>query len=285
VNRHERLTTLLELLTERESLAVEDAAELLSVSTATVRRDMDHLAQQQLLVRTHGGAVAGNVSYDLPLRYKTARHAEEKGRIGQAAARLVQSGMVVGLNGGTTTTEAARAIALRGDAGGARDAGGAGGAGGGGNGGGPAVDGGRGEGWTATVVTNALNIASELTVRPRIRVVVTGGVAREKSYELIGPLAGHILEEVTLDLMFLGVDALHHALGATAHHEVEASTNRLMASRAQRVVVLADSSKLDRSAFARICHVREIQLVITDSAAPDEVVRPFEEQGVEVVRV
>ena len=263
---------LLELLTERESLAVEDAAELLGVSTATVRRDMDHLAQQQLLVRTHGGAVAGNVSYDLPLRYKTARHAEEKGRIGQAAARLVHSGMVVGLNGGTTTTEAARAIALRGEASGE-------------GGGGSATDGGRGEGWTATIVTNALNIASELTVRPRIRVVVTGGVAREKSYELIGPLAGHILEEVTLDLMFLGVDALHHTLGATAHHEVEASTNRLMASRARKVVVLADSSKLDRSAVARICHVREIHMVITDSGAPDEVVQPFQEQGVEVVRV
>jgi len=268
VNRHERLTMLLELLAERESLAVEDAAELLGVSTATVRRDMDHLAQQQLLVRTHGGAVAGNVSYDLPLRYKTARHAEEKGRIGQAAARLVRSGMVIGLNGGTTTTEASRAIALRGDAAGGDGAGE-----------------GRGEGWTATIVTNALNIASELTVRPRIRVVVTGGVAREKSYELIGPLAGHILEEVTLDVMFLGVDALHHTLGATAHHEVEASTNRLMASRARKVVVLADSSKLDRSAFARICHVREIHTVITDSAAPDEVVQQFEDQGVEIVRV
>ena len=258
---------LLELLTERESLAVEEAAERLGVSTATVRRDMDHLAQQQLLVRTHGGAVAGNVSYDLPLRYKTARHAEEKGRIGQAAARLVRSGMVIGLNGGTTTTEAARAIALRGDA--SSEGSGEG----------------RAEGWTATIVTNALNIASELTVRPRIRVVVTGGVAREKSYELIGPLAGHILEEVTLDLMFLGVDALHHTLGATAHHEVEASTNRLMASRARKVVVLADSSKLDKSAFARICHVREIHTVITDSAAPDEVVQQFEDQGVEFIRV
>ena len=257
---------LLELLTERESLAVEDAAELLGVSAATVRRDMDHLAQQQLLVRTHGGAVAGNVSYDLPLRYKTARHAEEKGRIGQAAARLVRSGMVVGLNGGTTTTEAARAIALLGDA---------------------DTDGpeGRSEGWTATVVTNALNIASELTVRPRIRVVVTGGVAREKSYELIGPLAAHILDEVTLDLMILGVDALHPTLGATAHHEVEASTNRLMASRSRRVVALADSSKLDRSVFARICRIQEIHMVITDAAAPDDVVQRFEDQGVEVQRV
>jgi DeoR family transcriptional regulator of aga operon len=264
VNRHERLTMLLELLTERESIAVEDAAERLGVSTATVRRDMDHLAQQQLLVRTHGGAVAGNVSYDLPLRYKTARHAEEKQRIGLAAAKLVRSGMVVGLNGGTTTTEAARAIAVRGDAGTQGE--------------------GRNEGWTATVVTNALNIASELTVRPHMRVVVTGGVAREKSYELIGPLASRILDELTLDVMFLGVDALHHTLGATAHHEVEASINRLMASRAQQVVVLADSSKLEKSAFARICHVREIHTIITGAGAPEEIVKQFEEQGVTVIR-
>ena len=87
--------------------------ERLDVSQATIRRDFDQLAQQQMITRTRGGAVANGVSYDLPLRYKTAKHSAEKQRIGAAAAALVEPGMVVGLNGGTTTTEVARALAVR----------------------------------------------------------------------------------------------------------------------------------------------------------------------------
>ena len=75
------------------------------MSAATIRRDLDHLGKQQLLTRTRGGAVANAVSYDLPLRYKTARFASEKQRIAQAAATLVRRGMVIGMNGGTTISE------------------------------------------------------------------------------------------------------------------------------------------------------------------------------------
>jgi DeoR family transcriptional regulator of aga operon len=259
MTRHERLTALLGLLAERERIEVDDAATALGVSPATIRRDLDHLAEQQLLVRTHGGAIAGNVAYDLPLRYKTARRAAEKQRIADVAAGLVGPGAVLGMNGGTTTTEVARAVAVRSDA----------------------AAGGASE---VTVVTNALNIAADLTVRPHIKVVVTGGVARHQSYELIGPLVGRVLDELTLDLVFLGVDALHSRHGASAHHEGEANINRLMAAHARQVVVVADSSKLDKRAFARICRVPEMHTVITDAGAPDDVVARFEEQGVRVLR-
>ena len=96
---------------------IDDAAARLDVSAATIRRDLDELASQQLLVRTRGGAVPHSVSYDLPLRYKMSRHADEKHLIGLAAADLVVPGGVVGLNGGTTTTEVARALVLRTDLG------------------------------------------------------------------------------------------------------------------------------------------------------------------------
>ncbi|GAA3354904.1 hypothetical protein GCM10017744_015330 [Streptomyces antimycoticus] len=145
VKRPERWNALLDLLTRDGRIDVEEAAAELAVSAATIRRDLDELAQQQMLTRTRGGAVAQNLSYDLPLRYKTARRASEKQRIAAAAARLAEPGSIVGLNGGTTTTEVARAISLRGDLSAP--------------GGAPAV----------TVVTNALNIASELAVRPRSR--------------------------------------------------------------------------------------------------------------------
>jgi DeoR family transcriptional regulator of aga operon len=259
VDRYARWNALLELLTESGRVSVEDAAERLDVSQATIRRDFDQLAQQQMITRTRGGAVANGVSYDLPLRYKTAKHAPEKQRIGTAAAALVAPGMVVGLNGGTTTTEVARALAVRPElAGGADDA-------------------------QLTVVTNALNIANELLVRSRMKIVVTGGVVRPQSFELVGPLGGAILREVTLDIALLGVDALDVALGAAAHHEGEAAMNALMVARARRVVIIADSSKLGGHAFARICPIDRVDTLVTDSSAAPDVVAAFEQAGVRVV--
>ncbi|GAA2789530.1 DeoR/GlpR family DNA-binding transcription regulator [Saccharopolyspora taberi] len=257
MNRHERLSKLLDIVGQRERIDVEDMAAELDVSAATIRRDLDHLAEQQLLARTRGGAVATSVAYDLPLRHKTARHAPEKQRISNAAARMVQPGMVIGLNGGTTTTEVARNLATRPDL---------------------AEHG-------LTVVTNALNIANELVVRPHIKIVVTGGVARQQSFELTGPLATRILEEITLDLLFLGVDAIDPELGAYAHHEGEACINRLMASRAEQVVVVADSSKLGQRAFARICPAGSVHTLITNDDAPAEILRAFDAEGTSVQAV
>jgi DNA-binding transcriptional regulator YhcF (GntR family) len=173
VSRYERWNGLLSLLAGRGRLSVEEAAAELNVSAATIRRDFDQLAQQQMLTRTRGGAVAQTVTYDLPLRYKSARRASDKQRIAAVAAGLVKRGAVVGINGGTTTTEVARALATRGDL---RAEGGA---------------------HALTVVTNALNIAAELVVRPHIKIVLTGGVALPQSYELVGPLARGVFDQVS----------------------------------------------------------------------------------------
>jgi DeoR family transcriptional regulator of aga operon len=260
VDRYARWNALLELLTESGRVTVEDAATRLGVSQATIRRDFDQLAQQQMITRTRGGAVANGVSYDLPLRYKTAKHSAEKQRIGAAAAALVAPGMVVGLNGGTTTTEVARALAVR-----------------------PDLNSSSADGAQLTVVTNALNIANELLVRSRMKIVVAGGVVRPQSFELVGPLGGALLREVTLDIALLGVDAIDVQLGAAAHHEGEASMNNLMVARAKRVVIIADSSKLGGHAFARICPVERIETLVTDSGADPATVRSFQDAGVQVI--
>ena len=115
MSRYSRWNDLLELLAAEGQLQVERAAEVLGVSAATVRRDFDELADQQMLRRIRGGAVAQGVTYDLPLRYKSERHPSEKQRIAAAAAALIRPGQVAGLNGGTTTTEIARALAVRPD--------------------------------------------------------------------------------------------------------------------------------------------------------------------------
>lgn len=259
MSRYSRWNQLLELLAAEGQLQVERAAQELGVSEATIRRDFDELASQQMLARIRGGAVAQGVTYDLPLRYKSERHPSEKQRIAVVSAGLVQPGQVVGMNGGTTTTEVARALATRPDLTVVNGM--------------PAV----------TVVTNALNIATELAVRQHIKIVVTGGVARPQSYELIGPLATGVLERVSIDIAILGVDGIDPAAGAMAQHEGEASINQLMARQASLVVVAADSSKVGRRAFARICGAADVDVLVTDAGLADEAATRFAEVGVRVM--
>ncbi|MEV0091469.1 DeoR/GlpR family DNA-binding transcription regulator [Streptomyces sp. NPDC050738] len=259
MSRDARWKALLELLVEQGRLDVEEAATALDVSAATIRRDFDQLAQQQMLVRTRGGAVVHGVSYELPLRYKTARRASEKQRIAEAVAALVIPGEAVGLTGGTTTTEVARALAVRPEL----------------ASGTPAL----------TIVTNALNIANELAIRPQFKIVVTGGVARPQSYELIGPLADGVLSQITMDTAVLGVNGFDVTHGAAAHHEDEAGINRLLCERAERVIVAADSTKLGQRAFARICTTDQVDTLVTDTGIDRDTTQRFEEAGVKVIAV
>lgn len=264
MNKQDRLSRILELVVEQSSVEVEEVAELLGVSIATIRRDFDSLARQQLLSRTHGGAVATGGSIALPLNYKMAKGDEVKQRIAEAAALLVNRYDIIGINGGTTTTAVARAIAAR-----------------------PEFNPGDSTDFqpALTVVTNAVNIAAELTVRHQIKIVVTGGVARPQSYELTGPFAEEVLKEVNIDTAFLGVEAIDVEIGAAARHEDEARVNRQIAARARRIVVVTDSSKFEKRAFASIRPVSEIDVLITDNGLDKKIAKAFKSLGVEVVIV
>src|SRR6202046_1647109 len=252
MNRAARLSAILERLADGGSLGVADLAAQLAVSPATIRRDLVILEQQRLLARTHGGAIAHAVSYELPLRYKGVRHAESKRRIASEAAAYVSEGMAVGLTGGTTATEVARALA---------------------------------DHRKLTIVTNALNIAAELAVRPKIKLIVTGGVVRSESYELSGPIAEASLTGLNLDVAFIGVDGIEARAGCTTFQEVEAHTNGAMIAHARRVIVVADSSKIGKVAFARICEVTSVSGLITDQAEDSDAVRALTDSGVNVTFV
>ena len=252
MRQSERLSAILEALANDGSVGVADLATQLDVSAATVRRDLEFLDQQRMLTRTHGGAVAQGVLYELPLRYKSGRHQEEKKRIAAEAASRVADGVAIGLTGGTTTTEVARAVIDR---------------------------------QRLTVVTNALNIASELAIRPNLKLVVTGGYARPESYELVGPLAEQALAGLNLDVVFLGVDGISPTAGITTHHEVEAHTNLALIERARHVVVVTDSSKSGLVAFAQICPIDRVHEVITDAGADRGLLAELREAGVVVVTV
>ncbi|MEV0190690.1 DeoR/GlpR family DNA-binding transcription regulator [Kitasatospora purpeofusca] len=266
MSKQERWSKLLELLAVDGKLDVDEAAVSVAVSPATIRRDLDELAEQRLLVRTRGGAIAHGVSYELPMRYKSSRRVSDKQRIATAVAELLGEGDVVGLNGGTTTTEVARALVLR-------------------AGGGPAERGETASGPVYTIVTNSLNIAGELAVRPQFKLVVTGGVARPQTYELVGPLTEGVLNQVVLDVAVLGVDGVDPRLGVMTHHEDEAGISRLLAERARKVVLATDSSKIGRRAFARICGLDRIDVLVTDSDLVPEMAARFIEAGIEVIAV
>lgn len=258
MTQQQRLNLVLELVSERGSVSIIEISEKLGVSTATVRRDLNTLAEQRLVTRTHGGATSLGSGYELPLQYKIARQAEAKKAIARAVVELIGPGESVGLNGGTTTSEVARELGrserLR-------------------TAGAPGV----------TIVTNALNIAYELSVREHVKIVVTGGVPRRQSYELVGPLVGSALREFSLDTAVLGVDGLSAAFGATTVHEGEAEVSRQLGAVSRRVVVAADATKLGRATFARICPLADVDVLVTDQPVSAEIAAEFATAGVQIV--
>lgn len=251
VRKTERLSVILDQVGEHGSVDVAELASALGVSGATIRRDLQSLSRNQLLVRTHGGAMATESGDEVPTRVKTALRQPEKKSIGRAAAALIEDGAVVGMTGGTTALELARALAER-----------------------------RG----ITVVTNAINIASELVGHGGIKVVVIGGIVRP-SYELVGPAAEAMLSNYHLDIAFIGVDGLTPEEGCTTYDEMEAHTDLAFLRRARRSVVIADSSKLGKVTFARISLLSGVTDVVTDRGAQPEQLDALRRAGVRVTAV
>jgi DeoR family transcriptional regulator of aga operon len=259
MNRAERLIAVLDLLAENGQLEVDDIITKLDVSAATARRDLDTLAGERLLTRTRGGAIGQSVAYDLPIRYKREQHEPQKQQIAIAASALVSPGMIVGLCGGTTCTAIATVLGTRSDITEvSADA-------------------------NLTVVTNAINIAAKLAMRPQIKTVVTGGVLLPRSYELVGPYGTDALEQITLDIAFIGANGIDPLDGATIYDEREAAFNSLMGRRAKRAIVVADSSKIGRAAFARLRAFDAPGALLTDAGITPEQAAAFAAHGIDVI--
>jgi DeoR family transcriptional regulator of aga operon len=248
MTQQQRLNVVLELVSDRGNVSIAEVSEALNVSTATVRRDLNTLADQRL-----------GSGYELPLQYKIARQAEAKVAIARTVAAMIRPGESVGMNGGTTTSEVARMFGRSEQL--------------------------RPSGDTAgvTIVTNALNIAYEMSVREHVKIVVTGGVPRRQSYELVGPLVAASLRDFSLDTAVLGVDGLSAAFGATTLHEGEAEASREIAAVARRLIIVADATKLGRSTFARICPLQRIDTLVTDQPVTPEFASEFATAGVEII--
>jgi DeoR family transcriptional regulator of aga operon len=253
LRRADRIAAILERLSSERSVAVAELAELFGVSQATLRRDLQVMEEQGLVTRIHGGVLAQDVGHELPVRYRDTQHKEEKQRIAAEASRRVPDGpTAVGLTGGTTTSEVAHLLTDR-------------------NG--------------LTVITNALNIATDLAICPRIKLVVTGGVSRPQSYELVGQWAEHTLRGLNVGIAIVGTDGISADGGLTTHDEVEAQTNATLIGRAERTIVVADGSKVGCVRLAKIVGLDAVDELITDDSADTDHLDTIRAAGVTVTVV
>jgi len=253
-----RLNAILTALQQAGSVSVEGLSKELDVSLVTIRRDLDALEAQGLLRRTHGGAVSIEPFFYEPFRNdrsfqaQVERFADEKRRIGRAAAALIKEGEIIALTPGTTTTEVIRGLPLN---------------------------------HQITVVTSTVNVAMELSKRKDLDIFVTGGHLRGEWFSLVGPTAAQSLSHLLISTLFVGADGIDAKHGASCFSPDEAQLNSTMVKHARRKIAVVDHSKFGVVAGWRICPTSDLDVLITDSGATDEMVEPFEKAQVQVMRV
>jgi DeoR family transcriptional regulator of aga operon len=248
------------LVAERGFVRVAELSAAFGVTTVTARADLDALEREGSIRRVHGGAVPASslLEAERPDREPTFEEAlaasvEPKRLIGEHAASLVRSGQSVILDVGTTTLQIARALRARAD-----------------------LD-------DLVVFTNGLSIALELEDEiPRFTVVVTGGTLRPKQHSLVHPLAGSMLDEVHVDLAFIGCNGIDPMHGVTNSNLPEAAVKSLMLRAAARSIVVADGSKLGEVHLGRIAPIDAFDVLVTDAAAPLPLVAELEAAGLAV---
>ncbi len=244
---------VLDLLEQDGRLTVGGLVERFGVSSVTVRTDLDALASVGALVRSHGGAVRRlDPVQDYPISFKDTIHHAEKVRIGRAAAQLIRPGQTAILDSGTTSLQVARHLKLQGLKG-------------------------------VTVVTNALNIASELAEVSDLSLIMIGGVLRQLSNSFVGPQAERMLSQLHADHCFLGVDGLDPEFGPTTPDLLEAQLNSLMIHVSTEVTIVADSSKVGKRSLSAIGSISSIHRLITDDRIPPHMVEAFRGKGLDVI--
>jgi len=249
----ERRQHILSLVQRDGRVLVTELSDSLGISPITIRKDLDHLGARGLVMRTHGGALVpqGSTLLDPTLKEKEQHQSKEKQRIAAAAAKLVQNGQCLLLDSGTTVTAVARSLR---------------------------------EFSHLTIVTNAVNIASELSDTD-FEIILTGGTLRKNSFSLVGPMAEDMLSQIRADILFLAVDGFDPKIGITTPNVLESRVNRAMVSASRRVVAVCDSTKFSHSSMALIVPPTAVHTVITDDQIPDAVADTLRSAGIELIIV
>ncbi len=249
----ERHQFILSKLKREGKVNVLDLCTDLNVSSVTIRKDLKQLEDKNLLYRTHGGGTSSNpYTVDRPVNEKEKIRSEEKMIIGEAAAALIEPDDCIIIASGTTVLSLARNIKPTG---------------------------------RLTVITAALNVATELNHHPEIEVLVLGGILRKSSSSATGMYAEKILDDFSCSKLFLGVDGIDIDFGLTTTHVQEAQLNRKMIAASQKTIVLADSSKFGKRGFGRICGLDDVEQIITDKGISDHMAETLKGMGIEVTMV
>jgi DeoR/GlpR family transcriptional regulator of sugar metabolism len=252
-NTNARQTHVLELLATEERVSVAELARQFGVSDMTIRRDLEALEQQGALSRVHGGAVrAQSRSYEPPFAARMSRRTDAKQRIGLAAAALLSRGETVILDAGTTTLELARAL--------------------------------RGQ-HELRVLAMSLQVANVLLDQPQITLMLCGGVVRLGELSLTGALAERAFTDFSFDTYFMSAGGIDVDMGVTEYNPEDAAVKRAAFANARRRIAVTDGSKIGARAFARVCDVDMLDMVVTDSSAADGKVSELRSAGVDVLVV
>ncbi len=250
--KEERQQLILEALQENQKVTVPVLSRRFGASEVTIRRDLAELASGGKLIRAHRGALrATPAPPEPPVVQRIAQQREEKERIARAALALVEDGESIFLGSGSTMIVFARAL---------------------------------GEKKHLLVFTNALNVAAELSAAGgEHTIVLTGGVVRSAELSLLGHIAELTLPEVRVGKIIMGVQAVNVDDGWTTDHLPEVATTRRILEMAPELIVLADHTKLGRSAAAFIAPLARIKVLVTDSQADPALLAQFEARGVRVI--
>ena len=259
MNARNRADKILRELRQEGNLSLDVLIKRLGASAASVRRDLTKLEIKGLVRRTHGGVTLVEPLLYEPFRYdslfqnREQHRTPQKRRIGLHAAELIQENETVGFTAGTTTTHVARNLRNR---------------------------------HNIRVITNAINIAMELSNCAGLRTFVTGGFVQwAGSFSLVGHAAIDSLKDVYMDRVFVSVCGIDLARGITVIEPEEALTFRTMIQQSKHIVVVTDSTKIGMVTPSLICPIANVNMMITDTDATDKVIAPFVERGIDVRRV
>ena len=243
------------ILAENESVSIQALSETLGVSGWTVRRDLKRMSHEGIVQRRHGSAALALPQPILPLPTFEKRSREDmaaKQSIGRAAAQLLRSNQHIALGAGTTTTQVARELAKLSDK-------------------------------SLHIMTNALNIAMELAPCSNLQVTCTGGDVQQDHYTLTGPVAERALRTHFYDVAVIGVSGITAKEGLTVNSQLDSIALQIMVEQSQRLIVVADSSKVGQVHFVRLAPLRDVNLLVMDRAASPAFCRTLAQVGVEFV--
>jgi DeoR/GlpR family transcriptional regulator of sugar metabolism len=231
---NQRRDKILELLKEDGSAKVIKLAKIFRVSEVTVRQDLEKLENEGLIIREHGGAYLKSVEDHVKnFSLMNQENMDKKQLIGKKAAELVESGDTIILDSGSTTTEVAKNLIGR---------------------------------KHITVITNALNIALLLGAEPGIELIMTGGEFKPPTLSLTGQKAADFFEDIHVDKLFLATAGISLRSGLTYPSLSDIVVKKAMIDVAEKVYLVADSSKIGKNAFASLGALSLIDYIITDAS-------------------